>query len=266
MIQKFGVPLKTQDDYWVLQNDINALSMWSTRNKMKFHPDKNKVLEVYNGTVSLKSFTYTLDSKIIEYTLCEKDLGVHTVPKLIWTEHSNILYSRANQRLGMLKRNCDFVKNLNKRRVLFLTQVRSQFEHCPVVWQPQSKTILDKLESVQKRGFKWILNDITSPSFSSTSFYYHTCKQLNILPLKFRFKLKDLLFFHSIFYNKSVVKLPSYLYNFKGSVLRHCHLDNFSICSNIQPKIPQNLELDNTSTGITKSFFTELISFGTAYL
>ena len=152
-----------------------------------------------NGTVSLKSFTYTLDSKIIEYTLCEKDLGVHTVPKLIWTEHSNILYSRANQRLGMLKRNCDFVKNLNKRRVLFLTQVRSQFEHCPVVWQPQSKTILDKLESVQKRGFKWILNDITSPSFSSTSFYYHTCKQLNILPLKFCFKLKDLIFFHSIF-------------------------------------------------------------------
>ena len=155
----------------------------------------------------------------------------------------------------MLKRNCDFVKNFNKRRVLFLTQVRSQFEHCPVVWQPQSNTVLDKLESIQKRGFKWILKDITLPSFSSTSFYYHTCKQLNILPLKFRFKLKDLVFFHSIFYKKSVVKLPSYLYNFKGSVLRHCHLDSFSICSSIQPKIPQNLELINTSTGITKSFF-----------
>ena len=155
----------------------------------------------------------------------------------------------------MLKRNCDFVKNSNKRRVLFLAQVRSQFEHCPVVWQPQSKTAFDKLESVQKRGIKWILNDITLPSFSSNCFYYHTYKQLNILPLKFRFKLKDLTFFHSIFYKKSVVKLPSYLYSFKGSVLRHCHLDSFSICSSIQPKTPQNLELLNTSTGITKSFF-----------
>ena len=79
---------------------------------MKFHPDKSKVLEVYNGTVSQNSFTYTLNSEIIEYTICEKDLGVHTVLKLTWTDHSNILYSRAIKRLEMLKRNCDFVKKL----------------------------------------------------------------------------------------------------------------------------------------------------------
>ena len=41
---KIWRPIKTQDDYWILQNDINALSMWSIRNKMKFHPDKSKVL------------------------------------------------------------------------------------------------------------------------------------------------------------------------------------------------------------------------------
>ena len=59
---------------------------------MNFHPDKSKVLEVYNGTVSINSFSYTLNSEIIEYTPCEKDLGVHIVPKLTWSEHSNILY------------------------------------------------------------------------------------------------------------------------------------------------------------------------------
>ena len=145
-------------------------------------------------------------------------------------------------------------KKIHKRRTLFLAQVRSQFEHCPVVWQPHSKTALDKLESVQKRGFRWILNDIALPSFSSTSFYYHTCKQLNILPLAFRFKLKDLTFFHSIFYNKSVVKLPSYLTHFQGSRLRNCHLDSLCICSSVLPKTPQNLESLTTSTGITISF------------
>ena len=87
------------------------------------------------------------------------------------------------------------------------------------------------------------------------SFYYHTCKQLNILPLSFRFQFKDIIFFHSIFYKKSVVKFPSYLSYFQGSRLRHCHLDSHSICSSVQPKTPQNLELLNTSTGITKSFF-----------
>ena len=226
---------------------------------MKFHPDKSKVLDVYNGTVSVNSFSYTINSEPIDYTPCEKDLGIHTVPKLTWTEHSNILYSKANQRLGMLKRNCVFVHNVQKRRTLFLAQVRSQFEHCPVVWQPHSKTVLNKLESIQKRGFKWILNDITTPSFSCTSFHYHTCKKLNILPLNFRFKLKDLTFFHSIFYKNSVVKFPSYLSYFQGSRLRNCHLDNLCVCSSVQPKIPQNLELLNTSTGFTKLFFTELI-------
>ena len=256
---KIWRPIKTQDDHWILQNDINSLSQWANRNKMKFHPDKSKVVDVYNGVVCINSFSYTLNSEAIDYTTREKDLGVHIVPKLTWTEHSNILYSKANQRLGMLKRNCDFVQNVEKRRILFLAQVRSQFEHCPVVWQPQSKTVLNKLESIQKRGFKWILNDIALPSFSSTSFYYHTCKQLNILPLTFRFKLKDLTFFHSIFYKKSVVKLPSYLSYFNGSRLRHCHLDSLCICSSVQPKAPQNLELLNTSTEITKSFFIELI-------
>ena len=171
---------------------------------MKFHPDKSKVLDVYNGTVAINSFSYTIDSKTIEYAPSEKDLGILTVPKLTWNEHCDI-YSKADQKLGMLKRNRDFVQNVQKCRILYLAQVRSQFEHCPVVWQPHSKTVLDKLESIQKRGFKWILNNIALPSFSSKSFYYHTCKQLNLLPLNLRFKLKDLVFFHAIFYKKSVV-------------------------------------------------------------
>ena len=93
------------------------------------------------------------------------------------------------------------------------------------------------------------------PSFSSISFYYNTCKKLNILPLNFRFKLKDLTFFHSILYKKSVIKLPSYLSYFLGTRLRNCHLDSLCIISSIQPRTPQNLESLSTSTGITKSFF-----------
>ena len=65
----------------------------------------------------------------------------------------------------------------------------------------------------------------------------------------------DLTFFHSIFYKKSVVKLPMYLSHFQGSRLRTCHLDSLSICTSVQPKTPKNFELWSTSTGITKSFF-----------
>ena len=198
-------------------------------------------------------FIYTLGSILIDYTLCEKDLGINTVPKLSWVEHTDILYSRANQRLGMLKRNCSFVSNLRKRRALYLSQIRSQFEHCPIIWRPASKTSIDKLESIQKRGFKWILNIFSG--FSSTAFYYHTCKQLDILPISIRFDLKDLVYFHDIFYDLSIVKLPSYLSRFQGTSLRKCHLDHLCVQSSIHPKTPQNLENEISQTGISKSFF-----------
>ena len=159
----------------------------------------------------------------------------------------------ANQKLGMLKRNCNFVSNMHKRRTLYLSQVRSQFEHCPIVWRPSTKASMEKLESVQKKGFKWILKIYTG--FSSKIFYYHTCKQLDILPVSIRFDLKDLTYFHSIFYGISKVKFPDYLTRFQGSNLRRCHLDNLCIMSSIHPKAPHNLDSEILCSGISKSFF-----------
>ena len=153
----------------------------------------------------------------------------------------------------MIKRNCSFVSNVNKRKALYLSQIRSQFEHCPIIWRPSSKSCVDKLESIQKRGFKWILK--TYISFSSTVYYYHTCKQLNILPINIRFDLKDLIYFHSIFYGLSIVKFPSYIFRFSGSNLRYCHLDKLSVQSSVHPKVRKNLEVDASYTGIAKSFF-----------
>ena len=152
----------------------------------------------------------------------------------------------------MVKRNCSFISNMNKRKALYLSQVRSQFEHCPIIWRPSSKSSMEKLESIQKRGFKWIFQTLTS--FSST-IYYHSCKELNILPISIRFDLKDMTYFHSIFYGLSSVKFPLYLTQFTNTILRSCHLDNLSIQSSVHPQVPQNLEVDVPHTGITKSFF-----------
>ena len=246
--------IKTQDDHWFLQSDINRLENWATTNKMKFHPDKTNILSVSNSNITENMFIYTIDSIPIEYTPCQKDLGIKITTKLLWTEHANFIYSRANQKLGLLKRTCNFVSNFRKRRNLYLTQVRSQFEHCPNIWRPSSITCLERLESIQKRGIKWILNDI-SISFSSIHKYLQTCKQLDILPISVRFDLKDLKFFHKIFYGFSVVKFPAYLFQFNGSRLRQCHFDSYSVCSKVQPRLPQNLASESTNIGISKSYF-----------
>ena len=101
-----------QDDHWILQRDINSLENWASNNKMKFHPSKSHVLTVTNAIVPChdNDFVYAMGNTPINYTDLEKDLGVYIQGKLNWTQHCDKLYSRANQRLGLLKRTCHFIK------------------------------------------------------------------------------------------------------------------------------------------------------------
>ena len=244
----------TADDHWIIQRDIDYLHNWANANKMIFHPSKCKALAVSNGHRPDVDFIYTISDRVIEYSNFEKDLGIHVNGKLNWTEHSEILYSRANQRLGLLKRTCSFVRNTSKRRALYLSQVRSQFEHCPIVWRPSSKSILEKLETIQKRALKWVIDD-AYVSFTNICNYYKKCKEYDLLPMSYRFDFKDLMFFHAVFYSYSVVKFPTYLKPFAGSRLRNSHYDRLSIISNVIPRIPQNLNTTNSCMGISKSFF-----------
>ena len=61
--------------------------------------------------------------------------------------------------LGLTKRTCHFINDLRKRRSLYLTLVRSNFEHCSVVWRPCYSTDITKFESLQKKAVKWINKD-----------------------------------------------------------------------------------------------------------
>ena len=88
----------------------------------------------------------------IEYCENETDLGIVMNKTLNFTEHCDMFYSKANQRFGLLKRTYHFVNNINMRKSLYLSIVRSIFEHCPYIWKPSSKSVISKLESLQKRA------------------------------------------------------------------------------------------------------------------
>ena len=243
-----------ESDHNILQKDIDYLMDWALQNKMKFHPLKCKVLMVSHSRPPLVDilpeiqFYYSMGQDILDYCDLEQDLGIYINGTLNWTYHCDKLYSKANQMLGLLKRTCHFVTNSQMKRTLYLTLVRSQFEHCPIIWKPSAFTSIEKLESIQKRSFKWILDD-ESVSYSSNEYLYHThCKQLNILPIRHRFDYHDLKFFHSVVHGYSCVSLPEYIKPFSGTQLRHSHLDSKCFVSEI---IPRNLNT-RQNFGFTK--------------
>ena len=231
----------TELDHEILQNDILYLNSWATQNMMKFHPQKCKVVSIAHrlppllGILPNIQYFYTLGDSPLDYNNSEKDLGVDINTKLNFNDQCNRLFSKANQQFGITKRTCYFVKDIRRKRALYLSLIRSQFEHCSPIWRPYGKTMLNKLESLQKSCVKWILSE-DYIRYNSYDIYIQKCRQVNLLPLSKRFELNDLILFHKVIYKLIPLKFPDYLAFFNGnSRLRSCHLDSLSIISNLQP-------------------------------
>ena len=224
------------NDHIVLQNDIEALHEWSTRNKMRFHPQKCKVMSVtpfgrdpdnnMSTILPFQNFIYSLNGIELQFVNSEKDLGILVTSRLTWNEQCQALYQKASLRMGLLKRTLYFTKCQKKKRSFYLALVRSQFEHCVQVWRPNSVTMCEKLERIQRRAVKWILSE---PDHHYNDIeYLARLRDLDLLPLRYRFMFSDLVLFHKIYNNDSCIKLPSYLQPFTDA-------DRNRLRSNIRP-------------------------------
>lgn len=200
--------IESQSDGLSLQAEINSLLQWSIDNKMKFHPSKCKVIR---STMKREPINcqYTMNGIDLELSDSEKDLGILVNSKLSFRAHRNLILARASHKLGLVKRNCSLTGCPLRRKVLYLTLVRSLFEHCSNVWGPTNEAQLTGFVKIQKRAIKWVLNEPFA-SYSNKE-YHDKLKSLNVLPMKYKFQLNDIVMFHKIYYKYSVVSLPRFL-------------------------------------------------------
>ena len=205
-------------DHEILQHDINALHSWAERNKMKFHPDKCKVLSISNKKTEnriwsiclpFQLFVYTLNGIDLDFVKSEKDLGVVVTTNLSWEENILALCTKARSRLGLMKRALRFVKDARQKRAFYLALVRSIFEHCSIVWRPTTAALNDKVESIQRKAVKWILGE--QDHHYNDFEYLSRLQNLDLMPMEYKFRYTDLLLFHNIYNGQSVIKLPDYL-------------------------------------------------------
>ena len=206
--------IKTFSDHIELQNDINSLLNWSNLNKMTFHPDKCKVLAVSNQRDReifpfYDNFQYCLGNTCLNYVQSEKDLGVYISTNLTWTEQCTELISKGNSMLGLIKRTCNFTIDPKQRRALYLSLVRSKFEHCSVIWKPHNTTLENKLEAMQKRAVKWIYSECFATYTPNE--YLEKLEKVDLLPMAEKLAYSDLLLFHRIIHNDICIKLPPYI-------------------------------------------------------
>ena len=65
---------------------------WSVINRMRFHPEKCKILQIHNNEplctkfLPLANFSF-INGEFIEFTDCQRDLGVLVNSRFKWDDH-----------------------------------------------------------------------------------------------------------------------------------------------------------------------------------
>ena len=227
-----------ESDCAVLQNNIDTLFKWSIKNKMKFHPDKCKVIQIHENeplctkVLPLAKFSYYLNKDILDYTEYEKDLGVLVNKNCEWDYHQLKVLNKAHQMLSITKQTCHFIIDPRKRQSLYLSLVRSQFEHCSSSWRPNTETEILMFEKLQKKAIKRIYGEQNHHYDQET--YVDRCMQIQIIPMLKFFDINDLILFHKIIYERLLLSLPNFIHCCSGSGrLRQANLDSLSFVGHV---------------------------------
>ena len=250
----------SEHDCALLQKDIDTLHDWSLKNKMHFHPEKCKILQIHNNEplctqlFPIAKHHYFINQEFIDYTECQRDLGILVNTNFKWDDHQHKVLNKAHQMLGITKRTCHYITDPRKRRSLYLSLVRSQFEHCSSIWRPNTVTEISKFEKLQKKAIKWIFNE--QNHHYENEIYLHRCSQCNIIPMSSFFDIRDLIVFHKIVYGRLPISLPTYIRPFtEHERLRQVNLDSLSFVSHLT----SNMSTSYIKSPFYKCFFYRIL-------
>jgi hypothetical protein len=70
---------------------------------------------------------------------------------LQWDQHINNITAKANKTLGFLRRNLK-IPSIRIKEQAYQTLVRQLDEYASIVWNPHTKTEINKIEAVQRRA------------------------------------------------------------------------------------------------------------------
>ena len=110
-----------------------------------------------------KIYSYELGGHILQYTNNHTYLGIDICNNLSWNKHINRIVSSASRSLGFIKRNL-YSCPKHIKATAYLTLVRPLLEYSSSVWDPHSQDLINKLERVQRRAARFVVNDYSRHS------------------------------------------------------------------------------------------------------
>ena len=179
-------------DCKILQSDLDVLYLWSKNWDIEFNTDKCKILTVTNKKNIIKH-QYKMEKSKLRNVKQEKYLGVIINNRLSWLPHAKMISCCASLKRQFLQRNLSTC-NRDIKLQCYKTYVRSPIiEYASPVWDTNNKNVMKKVESVQRKSARFILND-----YNKDSSVLKMIKKLNLVSIELRRKVKKLKLMHSI--------------------------------------------------------------------
>ena len=148
--------VETPEDASLLQEDLNTLAKWEDQWRMKFHPSKCTKMTVTSKRSPTKT-EYNLHGHILASVPSAKYLGVTITDYLQWDTHIQNICDKANRTIGFLRRNLN-IGAVSIKQQAYLTLFRPLIEYASTVWDPYTQANIQKLEIVQRRAARYVMN------------------------------------------------------------------------------------------------------------
>ena len=154
--------IQSRSDQEKLQSDLNSLEDWENQWDMAFHPDKCQVLQVSNKKKKY-DFQYQLHNQNLQIVSSSKYLGVTIQDNGKFDVHINNIANASNKMLGFVRRNLR-VNSKSSKETAYKMLVRPKTEYAAVVWDPHTKDNITKLEKIQRRAARVVMQDYKQTS------------------------------------------------------------------------------------------------------
>ena len=141
-------------DQLQFQSDLDSLSRWGQSWGMQFNTKKCNILTISNRRETLSKF-YQIEGNVLANVDIATYLGVLINKSLSFSDHIQGTVSKANKKLGFLKRNLKRCPSAMKKTA-YLSLVRSGLEYSAAIWDPYHDSEVKAIEMVQNRAIRWI--------------------------------------------------------------------------------------------------------------
>ena len=167
-----------------IQEDLDRISVWLAQKKLSLNIDKTHFMilgaqqRIKAHDNGINPISLKFNGSALSRVRSTKCLGVIIDENLLWHEHVDFLCKKVIASLSMLKRIRNF---LDERDLLLLYNclIQSQLDYCCEVWGSRYDVHANRLEILQKRAARMILN---------ANFYTPSSELFKRLNLLYRFK------------------------------------------------------------------------------